>query len=153
MRLSYFGPPTFFLTINPAEWNWPELHEFYSTVHKKEITPANLQQLITADPGLFARFYRHRIDTIFKQLLLINDGPLGKVIHFYHRKEWQSRGATHVHALVWVKDAPVLGRSTPEEVQQFVEKHITCRRPDPVKEPELAELVANFQEHRCTRNF
>ena len=50
-----------------------------------------------------------------------------------------------------MKDAPIVGKSSPEEIIAYINKHITCAKPDPVTYPELSELVRTYQNHgRCT---
>ena len=39
---------------------------------------------------------------------------LGKVDHFYWKKEYQARGAPHYHVLLWIRDAPVIDQDDPE---------------------------------------
>ena len=128
----------------------------YKDVHKipkelKDISPKELTDLISKDPGLFSRHFDHRIRAIFKWLEEAK--PLGEINHFFRRTEYQNRGTPHVHSLIWIKNAPRIGENTDQEIIEFLNKHITCRIPDPVTEPELFELVDKFQRHRCNRNF
>lgn len=147
-----FGPPTFFVTLNPAESYWEEAYEMYKIVHKiKADSLPKMADLIAMDPGLFSRHFEHRIRCIFKWLTGKN-GPLGHVTHYFRRTEYQQRGTPHVHSLFWIKDAPKIGINTEEEVIQFINKYITCRIPDPVREKELYDKVIKFQKHKenCT---
>lgn len=50
---------------------------------------------------------------------------------------------------LWIKDAPVYGVNTNEEVLSFIEKHITCKIPDPISNPHLFYLVNRYQFHKC----
>lgn len=84
----------------------------------------------------------------FKQVLLAKDGPLGTVSHYYKRIEYQQRGTTHVHILLWIKDAPQLSKNSDNKsVLEFIEKHITSRLPDKELEPTLYALVNDLQRH------
>ena len=46
----------------------------------------------------------------FFQTVLMKGEILGTVDHFYWKKEYQACGAPHYHALLWIKDAPVIGQ-------------------------------------------
>ena len=37
---------------------------------------------------------------------IVFDGPLGKIKYYALRIEFQERGSPHVHAFVWILDAP-----------------------------------------------
>ena len=80
-----------------------------------------------------------------------NNGIFGNVAHFYKRFEYQDRGTTHVHCLLWIKDAPIIGQNKNEEVLKYIEERITCRLPNEKNEPELFDKVQQFQLHKHTR--
>ena len=74
---------------------------------------------------------------------------LGQVEHYFIRLEYQARGAGHYHCLLWVKDAPVVGMSSEENIAHFVTQYVTCELPDRISNPQLHELVTKWQLHRC----
>ncbi|KAG7454935.1 hypothetical protein JOB18_001013 [Solea senegalensis] len=49
--------------------------------------------------------------------------------------------------LVWIKDAPVLGECMDEDVYRFVDRYISCEKPDPDTDPELHKIVSEVQVH------
>ena len=58
----------------------------------------------------------------------------------------------HIHMLVWIKNAPLLNTSSKEDIIDFIERNITCKRPEEKdgsneEHNTLAELV-KFQLHR-----
>jgi hypothetical protein len=64
-------------------------------------------RLIQNDPVTCARYFDNRFKEL-KKTWKSADGPFpGKILHYYHRIEFQQRGSPHVHMLVWIKDAPV----------------------------------------------
>ena len=63
---------------------------------------------------------------------------------------FQALGAPHIHYKLWIEGAPIYGTSPDNEVIDYIDKHITCRMPDPIKEPELYRLVQLYQIHHCT---
>ena len=67
--------------------------------------------------------------------------PLGEVIHDFGRTGYQSRLMEHMHCLFWIKDVPIIGVSTPQEVLDFITKKICCKLPAAVDDPEMHRLV------------
>ena len=57
----------------------------------------------------------------------------------------------HVHLILWIKDAPVLGEHSTEEVRKYIDSIITCSIPDKVASPTLHRLVTKFQTHKCNK--
>ena len=72
-------------------------------------------------------------------------GPLGKIKDWFYRVEHQQRGSPHIHMLIWLENAPVFGVDKDEEVIAFIDKIITCSKPD--NDPKLLELL-HRQTHR-----
>ena len=71
--------------------------------------------------------------------------PLGKIADWFYRVEYQQRGCPHIHMLIWLEDAPVYRCNNDSDVTTFIDKIITCKKPD--NDPELVLLV-NRQMHR-----
>ena len=71
--------------------------------------------------------------------------PLGKIADWFYRVEYQQRGSPHIHMLIWLEDAPVYRCNNDSDVTTFIDKIITCKKPD--NDPELVLLV-NRQMHR-----
>ena len=59
-------------------------------------------------------------------------------------------GAPHYHVLLWIDDAPVIGKHPPKDVVNWIEGKITCRIPDEKASPELHPLVTKYQLHKCS---
>ena len=136
------------MTLNPAEWVWEEARDTYIAYYPEEKeTP--IENLLRKDPVLFAKFFDRRIRVYYETFLKGEKGLLGHCTHFWWRVEWQQRGTPHVHGFLWIKDAPRLGTHSEEEVAAWIDSKITCRLPDPVKEPQLYALITAFQQHEC----
>ncbi|XP_055017901.1 uncharacterized protein LOC129411312 [Boleophthalmus pectinirostris] len=83
---------------------------------------------------------------LFLKLVLLSSAhPLGKIVDYFYRVEFQARGSAHIHALFWVQDAPRIDQNTDEEVIAFVDKYITCQLPE--DDPKLLEMVKTLQTH------
>ncbi len=75
--------------------------------------------------------------------------PIGKVIDYFYRVEFQQRGSPHVHCLFWVENAPKLNEDNEDNdalVASFIDNYITCETPRE-DETELFEMVNGVQKH------
>ena len=106
-----FGPPTFFLTLSTAEYDWEDLENFLLEVNPDFRNKGfSLGTLISKDPVTATIFIRQRFQAVLR-FILSDAQPLGKVTHHYIRTEYQSRGLPHFHCLFWVDGAPTLTKS------------------------------------------
>ena len=46
--------------------------------------------------------------------------PLGKLIDWFYRVEYQQRGLPHIHMFIWLENAPVFGVDKDENVVNFI---------------------------------
>ena len=68
--------------------------------------------------------------------------PIGQILNFDNRKEFQNRRTEHMHAPIHVVKE--------SEVVEFIDKYITCALPDETKYPEMSNLVKKVQTHHHT---
>ena len=54
------------------------------------------------------------------------------------------------HVLLWIHNAPIIGKDDPDKVLAWIEEWITCHFPDKENNPELRNLVARYQLHKCS---
>ncbi|CAH0380811.1 unnamed protein product, partial [Bemisia tabaci] len=150
-----YGPATFFFTFSPSLYDDPEVDEYLRKMRGDEEKGKTTSVLIAEDAISIAQFCDQKLKAMMNFLTASKDGPLGEVIHYHVRREYQSRGAPHFHILLWIKDAPILGKASSEDVATFIQKHITCSVPDAKTFPELHKKVVTYQTHRdnryCTR--
>lgn len=71
--------------------------------------------------------------------------PLGQIVDYKYRIEFQHRGSPHVHMLVWVKDAPTFEKNTKEELKTFIDSKLTCSIPP--EDDELHDIITLVQQH------
>ena len=80
--------------------------------------------------------------------------PLGEIVDYAIRIEFQARGSPHAHCVIWVKDAPKHLESADSEICAFIDKYISCKLP--AEDGKLRELVLLLQKHKhssyCKRN-
>ena len=76
--------------------------------------------------------------------------PIGNVLNFDAKNEYQNRGPQHTHFFVYVYGAPKIDVDPDITVKIFIEKYITCSLPCKKTYPELYELVKTLQTHHHT---
>ena len=150
------GPATWFVTLSCAEHHW-EAFESYIRERNADlpgIKKMSLQEVIQKDPAALSEFFHRRFKAFMDEVILKPDGPLGKIIHFYWRLEYQARGAPHIHMKLWQEGAPVLGQPgvTEEMVLAHISKYITALAPLDEVNPDLRQLVDTYQRHKCTNS-
>ena len=89
--------------------------------------------------------FQYRLDTFVNTFLKNSSKPIGEVVEYVIRIEFQARGSPHAHTLIWIKNAPKLGYSDEEDVTAFIDKHVSCSLPE--TDEELCTLVQSLQIH------
>ena len=75
-----------------------------------------------------ARYFQDKVDRFIENVLKSPFSPLGDILDYTYRVEFQHRGSPHIHMLIWVKDAPELDL-TPENISKithFIDKYVSC---------------------------
>ena len=109
----------------------------------------NPGKLCTEDPISVSRQFSSKFHAFFNTVILKGE-VLGTVDHFYWKKEYQARGAPYYHVLLWIHNAPIIGKDDPDKILAWIEERITCHIPDKENNPELHNLVARYQLHKCS---
>ena len=143
----HYGPPTWFITLNPGEWLWDDLRAYLISI-TSSFSTMSISEMIVTDPVSATRFIDNKYKAIY-DFILSDSQPLGPVYALGAKREYQGRGLQHSHAEVWVEGAPIIGESTDEEICEFVSKYVTCQIPDSTLCPTLYERVIIFQQHSC----
>ena len=146
------GNPTWF-SFSAAETRWVHmLKTLGRLVDKKDYTDDEIENmtwsqksdLIQKDPVTCARNFGHMVQLFITDVLKSNPLPIGEIVDFFYRVEFQQRGSPHIHALLLVKDAPQYEKASNDVIIQFVDKYVTCKND---QSEEMKELV-NLQTHR-----
>ncbi len=66
---------------------------------------------------------------------------------FFFIIEFQNCGSEYDHGLLWIKDAPIYGINTYEELKFFVDKYISCNL------MLLPITLQNAQQHQHTQTY
>ena len=143
----YYGPATWYLTLSPSEWTWEDLGEYLRKINP-DLTGLSVSALVAADPVSTSRFIDNKLKA-FLDFITSEDNPIGKVTHYYYRREYQGRSLRHFHFLIWVENAPIIGENSNEEIAKFITTYCTCSIPDKALSPIIHNRVINYQNHRC----
>jgi len=133
--IHHYGPATWFLTLSPSEWLWSHMIEYLKEVNPNMSTKS-ANELIASDPVSVSRYIENKFHAML-DFICSNNHPIGKVTHYFWRREYQGRDTQHFHLLIWIKDAPIIGESSSEEIIDFLLKYVTCTLPDKNISPKL----------------
>ena len=103
------------------------------------------------NPVTAARVIDNTFKSVFGKCILSGMHPIGQVLNFDDRGEFQSIGVKHVHVAFHIKDAPIIGKQSDEEVISFIDRYITCSIPDEQEYPDFSALVQRVQSHHHTK--
>ncbi len=143
--LRQLGTPTFFCTFSAAEMRWPEVitaikAQQGETVNFDELDWSEKCEILRSNPVTAMRMFEKRVEALMRDLIMSPARPIGEVIDFFYRVEFQLRGSPHIHCLFWVKDAPEFEKDQDQDVCDFIDKYISCKLPDPNKDQNCTEL-------------
>ncbi|VDI19187.1 Hypothetical predicted protein [Mytilus galloprovincialis] len=146
------GVPTFFCSFSSADFRWSEIVD---TILKQQGDMRNSENMtwdekckvLSSNPVTAARMFDHRYHTFLKDVIMSDAEPIGKVIDYFYRVEFQQRGSPHTHCLFWVENAPKFDEDENEEVISFIDKYITCEIPDEKEDKELHDIVMAVHQH------
>ena len=147
------GLPTWFLTLSAADMQWPDVIQTiarqYGTIFTdQEIATMSFEEKskwLRQNPVTAARHFQYRLDTFFRVFLKNKAHPLGELVDYAIRIEFQARGSPHAHTILWIRDAPKLGVQDDEEVCKFIDRYVHSNVPE---DEEMAELVTKLQKHK-----
>ena len=147
--------PTWFMSLSAADTRWTDLLKMlaklndgidYSEKELEKLTWQEKTKLVQKDPVTCSRYFDHRVQEFLNTILKSSCEPVGKVLDYFYRVEFQQRGSPHIHMLVWVEDAPTLETNSEEEIIRFVDQYLTCSTDN----EKTANLV-NLQSHKHSR--
>ena len=159
------GCPTLFLTLSAAETKWSELIVILTQVlENKVITLKEAENmsyekkcdLIRNDPVTCVRYFEYRLKCLW-EILSAPCGPLQgyELEDKYVRVEFQVRGSRHVHALLWLKNAPKYDKNNPESIKKCIElidKLISVNSKSTEFSEELISLQRHKHSHTCKKH-
>ena len=150
------GYPQIYLTVSAAEHLWKEcIIMAEESQNKRIITEKDYdeldwkykKELIQKDPVTFARYNDHRVHELFR-FLKCKNGVFENYdfLDFYYRVEIQHRDSPHIHALIWLKNAPQFDYKNKESIKEcetFIDKFMTCYNDTKIKDS------IKMRTHKC----
>ena len=145
-----FGPPTFWATFSPGEYDDQEMLAYLRERNSDlpEVDTMTVSQLVCKDPILACTYLQTKFDATLK-FMLSDANPIGKIKHHFVRTEYQTRLMPHFHCFFWVEDAPIIGRDSEDTILNFIGKYVSCKLPSPNEDPLMFGLVKKYQTHHC----
>ena len=147
--------PTWFMSLSAADTRWTDLLKMLAKLNdgidysEKELENLNWQEktkLVQKDPVTCSRYFDHRVQEFLNTVLKSSCEPIGKLLDYFYRVEFQQRGSPHIHMLVWIENAPTLETNSETEIVQFVDKYLTCNT-----ENEKTANLVGLQSHKHSR--
>ena len=109
--------PTCFVSLSAADTRRNELLKMlaklndaieYTDKDVEALTWQEQTRLVQKDPVTCSRYFDHRVQEFLNTVLKNAFEPIGKVLDFFYRVEFQQRGSPHIHMLIWIENAPKL---------------------------------------------
>ena len=151
------GIPTWFFTVSAADMQWPDLIQTIARQYGTKLTDEDVKNLsfqercnwLKSNPVTAARHFEYRLELLFREVLKSKAEPLGELLDYAVRIEFQARGSPHAHMVLWVKNAPKLGENGDNEICEFIDRYVTCKLPE--NDEDLKEIVERVQTHSHSR--
>ena len=126
--LRTFGTPTWFISLSPAEFLWPEFIQAVGKRMRRNWTEDQISVMEWITKAEYFKnnsvpvkqMFENQIESFFSDFLLSKANPLGEITKHVEKIEFQVRGLLHAHCLLWVKDAPRVDVNTEEEVNLLI---------------------------------
>ena len=154
------GIPTWFMTLSCADLRWPELFQIIGKIQGLNLTDEEIEGLsynercsmLNSNPVVVAKHFQYRVETFFTEVLFSKGNPIGKIVYYALRIEFQMRGSPHLHALIWTSDCPKLTNETKEDYIKYIDNHVQAYLPDKQKDSQLFTLVQTYQKHNHSKS-
>ena len=157
--IRHFSLPTWFMSLSAADTRWTDLLKMlaklndgieYSETELEHFTWQEKTKLVQKDPVTCLRYFDHRVQEFLNTVLKNSCEPIGKLIDYFYRVEFQQRGSPHIHMLVWIENVPTLETNSEGEIVQFVDKYLTCNT-DNEKTANLVGLQSHKHSKTCRK--
>lgn len=98
--------PTWFMTLSSADLHWPELWQSIdsglSADEASRLPYKTRCELLNNNPALAARLFKERLHAILEEIIIGGlYHPLGGIVDYWFRIEFQNRGSLHAHSILW----------------------------------------------------
>ncbi|KAK3923892.1 Maturase K [Frankliniella fusca] len=116
------------------------------TINNKPLSYSDFAKSITT------RYDRRVAERAIMKTWQCESGPFNghSILHSYYRIEFQQRGSSHAHMLLWLKDAPSFNIDSIEsdqEICDFVDSIVTCSTDN--LSDNLVKIQTHHHSHTC----
>ena len=106
----HLGVPTWFCSFSAAD-RWPEIVRAICKQQGKDV-PTDMDwstycNIINCNPVTACRIFENRVQAIISQIIMSPLQPIGEVVDYFLRVEFQKRGWPHIHCIFWCRNAPL----------------------------------------------
>jgi hypothetical protein len=111
------GKPTMFLTLSASEIRWTHMLQILCKLQRetgvtdplKELHAIRRSQLVNEDPVTCVIYLNVLVDVIMRVLQHRKRSPFGehRIVYYFMRKDFQHRGSSHAHLLIWLGNDPL----------------------------------------------
>ena len=100
--------PTWFMSLSAADTRWTDLLKMLAKLNdgidysEKELEKLSWQEktkLVPKDPVTCSRYFDHRVQEFLNTVLKSSCEPIGKLLDYFYRVEFQQHGSPHIHML------------------------------------------------------
>ncbi|XP_062614683.1 uncharacterized protein LOC134276442 [Saccostrea cucullata] len=150
--LRQIGIPTWFCSFSAAEFRWNATVEAILRQQNDDRRAENLDwseksDVLRSNPVTVDRMFEYRFHVFLRDVIMSPSEPIGKVVDYFQRVEFQQRGSPHMHCLFWIEGAPKLEQDGEKAVCDFIDKYVTCKIPSEDEDSELRKIVLDVQQH------
>ena len=100
------GMPTWFLTLSAADVQWPDVIQTIARQYSIKQSDEDVKSMSFEEKSKWlrvtaARHFQYRLNT-FHVFLKSNAHPLGELVDYVIRIEFQTKGSPHAHTILWI---------------------------------------------------
>lgn len=124
VMIRQLGTPHAFITFSAADMQWPDLHTHMPEQARPDMTKPQRQRInsknVNENPAIASYWFYRRFELFFAKVLK----RLFGIEDWWYQFVWKNRGSSHVHGLVWLRDAPAPDRLNihdKENAQEFLD--------------------------------
>ena len=154
--LRCLGIPTWFMTLSAADLHWVEMLETIA-IHKrlpisgkdiKNMSIKERSEKLKANPIQAVGLFQYRVESFFTHYITGSSNPVGRVMEYAIKIEFQECGSPHAHCLLWVEGAPKIDVDDDRVICGFIDKYVSGMVPwDSESTRNIRELVTKFETH------
>lgn len=131
------GLPTWFMSLSSADTKWTDLLNILSQINcSKPLSEQDIDnmswvevtKLVKKDPITCVWYFDNRVQEFINTVRKNPHDPIGKVLHYFYRVEFQQRGSPHIHMLIWIENAPHYKTANETESIDFIDKYVTSEK-------------------------